>query len=373
MAIAIQAYSEDLIPAVRNFNRRLAAGGVAEAFLFPEHHLPRWLPKINESGLYQEYFLAVEGGVVRGAYSLKFQNFYLDGAARPVVYYHSPISEGLVDKAYVSVGAHMLRNVLKVHPLVYALGMGGYDNPLPRMLKALDWSMFSVPFLFKVVHPGRFLREMQALRRTTAKRLLMDLAFVTGGGWIGLKVIQTFRGRHAPKNDLVTSQLVDTFEEWADEIWNACNSQYAMIAERSSESLNILYPECEKRFFRLKVTWKQNTLGWAVLMDTMMSADKYFGNLRVGSIADCLSPPQDAGAVLLASAKFLENRGVDIIVSNQSHTAWSQGLGAAGFLPGPSNFIFASSKKLTELLAPLDANRGRIHMTRGDGDGPIHL
>src|SRR5678815_3226809 len=48
-------------------------------------------------------------------------------------------------------------------------------------------------------------------------------------------------------------------------------------------------------------------------------------------------------------------------------------LAGCGFRTGPSNFIFAASKKLAALLDPWSAHVGRIHLTRGDGDGPIHL
>ena len=45
----------------------------------------------------------------------------------------------------------------------------------------------------------------------------------------------------------------------------------------------------------------------------------------------------------------------------------------AGFLRGPSNFIFAASKNLAKLLEPFDSAKDEIHINRGDGDGPIHL
>jgi len=52
-----------------------------------------------------------------------------------------------------------------------------------------------------------------------------------------------------------------------------------------------------------------------------------------------------------------------------NHQAWGAAFKAAGYLPGPSNFIFAASKKLAELLAPFDEVRPRMLLTRADGDG----
>src|ERR1700745_4007629 len=130
MAIAIQPYTEDRIPSVKAFNRRLAAGGIAAEFHFPESHLPYWLPKTPGRRIYQEYYVAVDGSDVHGGFILKYQDFSLNGSSFPLAYYHLPVSEGIVDKAYASVGVLMLRSAMKLNPTLFALGMGGFDRPL---------------------------------------------------------------------------------------------------------------------------------------------------------------------------------------------------------------------------------------------------
>ena len=91
------------------------------------------------------------------------------------------------------------------------------------------------------------------------------------------------------------------------------------------------------------------------------------------SIVDRFASGGDALAVVDQAADFLERRGVDIIVSNQSHVAWRSAFEDAGYMRGPSNFALAMSKSLAKRVAPYDQSTSRIHMTRGDGDGPIHL
>src|SRR5438132_14193645 len=98
MAIAIQPYSADLIPAVKAFNQRLVSGGVAPEFHFPENNIPHLLPKLEGRRIHQEYYLAVDGDCVRGGFILKYQDFFFHGKPQPVVYYHLPISEGIVNK-----------------------------------------------------------------------------------------------------------------------------------------------------------------------------------------------------------------------------------------------------------------------------------
>jgi hypothetical protein len=142
-----------------------------------------------------------------------------------------------------------------------------------------------------------------------------------------------------------------------------------MVGARDAATLNVLYPPGTDRFTRIRV----DSRGWAVVLDTQMRSHKYFGDMRVGTVADCFAAPDDASAVIAAATQLLSSRGVDLIVSNQSHDAWCAGLKGCGFRKGPSNFIFAASKKLATLLEPFDESVGGVHLTRGDGDGPIHL
>ena len=64
-------------------------------------------------------------------------------------------------------------------------------------------------------------------------------------------------------------------------------------------------------------------------------------------------------------------RGVDLIVSNQLHAAWSLALLDAGFRLGPSNYLLAASPALAACAGT--ARDDEFHINRGDGDGPIHL
>ena len=43
------------------------------------------------------------------------------------------------------------------------------------------------------------------------------------------------------------------------------------------------------------------------------------------------------------------------------------------FIEGPSNFIFASSRELSNKLVEDIRLKDCMHITRGDGDGPINL
>jgi hypothetical protein len=142
---------------------------------------------------------------------------------------------------------------------------------------------------------------------------------------------------------------------------------------RDLATLDLLYPQQNPRFIRLRVKHDGQTVGWAVMLDTAMRDDKYFGNLRMGSIVDCLARPEEAFYVMAAARRELERRGVDLIVSNQAHAQWVRALEDAGFLHGPSNYFFAPSKQLSAKLAGGKCGPDELFLNRGDGDGPIHL
>ena len=360
MSLQILPYAQPAVPAVREFNQRLLASGglLAGSALadrqFPETPDPGWMPGM-------ELFLAVEESMVRGGYILRRQNFSVAGATLQAAHYRLPLSEGVINRSYAMLGLRMVRDALSREPRLYALGMGGWDKPLPRMLKRLGWTMCAVPFHFKVVHPFRFLRHIRPLRTSPLRRAALDAAAFTGAGWLGMKAFGL--GRRLP---VTPCDLAPAFAPWADEVWERSRPAYALLAQRDAATLDQLYPPSDPRFLRVRATG-----GWAVLLDTQMQDHKQFGDMRVGTIVDCLAPPSSAGAIVRAAASLLEQRGVDLIVSNQLHTAWSRALLESGFRGSASNYLLALSPAFAQAAG--GANPGQFHINRGDGDGPIHL
>jgi hypothetical protein len=224
-----------------------------------------------------------------------------------------------------------------------------------------------------VVHPVAFLQNLTYLRRRPAMRRSLDVLALTGLGWLGIRGVQTLRRSQPRPSPAIAVEPVGEFSTWADELWEECKGQYGMSAVCDAETLRILYPKNDARFIRLKVTERSRPIGWAVLLNTPLVNHKYFGNMRLGSIVGCFGSTADTAKVVRAARTFLESRGVDLIVSNHSHAAWCRGFTQAGFLCGPSNFIFAASKKLTDLLRHEGVHNGDLHFNRGDGDGPINL
>jgi hypothetical protein len=369
MSVEILQYTAPYIENVRQFNQRMTLGGEGE------YQLPNDLRQFEDSAggpLPWEGWLAVQDGIVRGGYLLRRQDFSFGGSIRNVAFYNLSVSEGAIDRVYAPVSMRMIISATAKAPLMFALGMGGVNKRLPKFLHGFGWKLHEVPFLFRAVHPGRVVRNITTIRTTPLRRAILDVAAFTGGAWMGICALQAFR-RRARRRDAVRYEQTPEFGSWADSVWNTCADSFAMIGVRDTRALNALYPGTMPRITRLKVSSGKSVIGWAVVLNTKMKAHKQFGDLHVGTLVDCLAPLQEAPLIVEAAERFLEGRGVDLIISNQCHESWRSALLGLGFLEGPSNFVVAASRGLSKLLDPFDQNVSRIHLTRGDGDGPIHL
>ena len=335
MPFVIKPLTEEHIPAVKEFNYRLTSAGVPFDLRFPECSLSDWLPKIEQRRLYQENFIVLEDGVVRGGYRVKRQDFSFRGCILPLDCFHWPMSEAVINKAYSWVFMLMLRHIQKTQPFLYSLGMGGNaESLIPRSLQSAGWKVRTLPFFFKVNRPTRFLREIQAIRKTALRRWLLNTAASTGIGALSLRSIQGVRTTSGRAREV--AERVQAFSSWADDLWNDCKDRYAMIAVRDRESLSLLYPAGNERFLIYKISRGNEMIGWAVLLDTQMENNKHFGNMRVGTILDCLAQPEDAWAVVRAVTRILEERKVDLMVSNQSQALWCSAFRKVGFVVLPA-------------------------------------
>jgi hypothetical protein len=368
MAIKVQPFDASQIDAVVDFNRRLAAHG--SSWRFPEHPLPSWLPREPGSPLYQEFLLASDGAAVRGAYVIQHRTIVLGGAEQRTPNWYLPISEGLVDASYATVAPSLLRDLLRRHPLNFGVGMNGIDSPLAHVAMRLGFEARLLPFFLRIEHGARFVREVRRLRQRRALALLLDAAAASGAAWLGAKLLTRALDRAPCLAPDLRVETVAEFGGWADDVWQRCRGHYSFIELRDAANLSRIYPRFRQRLERLRVLRGEAVIGWAVLQVARFTDNPNFGSLHVGRLTDCLATPEDAGAVVRAAVDALRAHGVELMLSNQSHPAWCAALRRCGFLPAPSNFAFVASPKLAAQLRAVDPEGRRMHLNRGDGDGP---
>lgn len=369
--------SAELIPAVDAFHARLhAAGG-------PLYRLGTAVdPELSDDGrspaVWLETRFAFDGSAVRGGIMLQHHRLQSSRGDGSVVNLQLPLSEGTIDRTYAHVGMWLIRTVLREFPNAYAVGMGSTDQPLPRLLGAMRWAVVSVPFFFRVMKPGRFLRLMPILNRTPARALLSRVARVTGGGWIGINALHaamSLRNRDRRAGSATSTHPVTDWGTWADEIWTASKSTISVAASRDAQSLTGLYPLNDDRLRSWEVRAAGRTIGWFTTLRTPMRDSAYFGDLTVATILDCQAIPGHDSLVARAAQRILLGMDIDLAITNQQHEGWQHVFRGEGYLQAPSNFVLAVSPGLVASGGEGDQASilRRCHVTRGDGDGRLNL
>ncbi len=372
MGLKIVRYDASHETAVAAFNQRLKSAKVP--FQFFDRCASKWLPPDEEAPVYRKYRLAVdEEGVVRGGYGLRIQDFSINGESHLVANYQLPLSEGIFDPTFRTVGTRLLRSALREHPLLNSLGMGGIDQPLPRLLGASGFDLALVPFYFRVLKGRAFLQEMEVLQRSPIRRLLAGLAANTGLGPVAIKTIQ--RARTSVRSDPSCSlEEVSEWGEEVDEIWRNVDRHGCLAGERNAAALARIFPSSNTSNRKLLFRREGRPTGYVVVRSTAMKKDKYFGNMTLGSIVDGWAEDRDVGQLVWRATQYLESLGADLVISNQVYSPWGHGLRAAGYASFRSNFGLAISPKLSSLLGGSLMEKGaRCHFNRSDGDGPIHI
>ncbi len=367
MGLAISPYTPDLQPAVAAFNQRLRLGGVN--YKFPDADR-----SISDATTHRRSgFVAVQDGQdVRGGYLIDEQDFWLDGRRERLGFLQLPLSEGLIDRRFSTLGIQLIAHALKRQPLLFGLGIGGHQEAFARVISALGWKLAPVPFQFKILRPARVAHGLRAIRSTRARQMMCDLAAVSGAAAVASWALQRRTSAHPRDRDRSLVQ-VEGFDAIGDALWERFRDRHQLIGWRDAAALRHRYPTADPRFLRWMSRSGSDATGWVVALDTQMAGHKYFGNLRVSTIVDCFGDPEAAPALVRGVERALAARGADLIITNQASRSWGDAFAQSGFLTRPSNFLFAAPPRLQQMLGSFSEGLGRFHLTRGDGDGPINL
>jgi len=370
MAIEIVEHSPEYQDRVRAFNSRLKQKGSSWAFY--EDAVPEWNPKRGEQSVWRQYYLAIdEQNEVRGAYCLKRQTFWFNGGIQRIASFQGPVSEGIVDKKYGLVAVNMLRDMLSREPGLLAWGGGAQ---VTNLLRAAGWWIKYTPLCLKVCRPCRFLRQIRMLRTSASRKWIMDSLAFSGLGWIGLKTLAALQkiAHHATLGGQY--EIEENRGDWCDDLWLRCRSSYNIVAVRNQETTNLLMPvNGWPPVVLLRVRFKNEVVGSAAVLCKSMQDDSRFGFLRVGTIVDVFGLLEHCARIVAAATHFLEQKDVDVIISNQTHPSWLQGFRANGFHLEQGRRMLALSKSLRQSWASTRSSFPVLHLTNLDGDGPLGL
>jgi len=369
MAVRIVEHALEYQDRVRAFNHRMKQKG--SAWSFYEHPVPKWLPKKGDQSVWRQYYLAVDDQKeVRGGYCLKHQAFWFGGQVHKIASLQGPVCESIIDRRYGLVPICIMRDMLAREPNLVAYGS---NTNVTSMLQKGKWSISNTPLCLKITRPYRFLRLNRMLRNSRPRKWILDGLAYSGFGWIGLKGATSMKKiiNRCPLN--AEYEIVEAFNDWSDELWLRARDSYDILAVRDQEALNLLMPKnAWPPVIRLKIKFGGQIIGLAAVLDAQMQDDGRYGSLRVGSIVEVFGPLEHCGRIVAAAAHLLEQRGVDLIVSNQVHPRWLQGFRANGFHVLQNHRALGLSPSLQQEWDAKSMFHG-LHMNNLDGDGPLGL
>ena len=370
MSYLIRESNQNDTNIINNFNKELESHGFN--FSLPVHISKN----VNANNfIHKSSFILIENKIaVKAGYTLKCQWFKVNDKLLQIGYFYQPVSAGLFNNKYNICGVLLLNDAQKKYPNLFSLGMGGYSKPLPKLLKSLNWKLQKVPFFFKIFNPNSFLKNIQYLKNTKLKSFFIMLMLYSGLGWLFIKFIfkaSSLFNFQLKKENHLTVKEINVFNHDLDSVWENSKQFNSFTALRNCEYLKTLYSD--KRFIKLLFVKNNKVVGWSISLSTKLDDHKYFGYMKLGSIVDCLSLEGYETSIVRQTSEILKNKGADLIVSNQSHIFWKKAFKMNSFINGPSNYIFASSKVLSDRLMGDKKLKDYMHLTRGDGDGPINL
>jgi hypothetical protein len=358
------------LEAMIRFNRRLREGGRGEEQMTLHPSLPgeaRYRPP--GFPVYRRMMIAEDGREIRAAMLLYHHNVFIKGERLDFCWADMPVSEGIIDRKYSLAIIQLMKRAAAYQPFLMTMGVGTPDVDAFRFLVKLGWRWRLAPFFFYPVRVSKTLLGLRYFKERPKLRYASLLGAVSGAG-AGLSGLLSLRRHLASFLSTCQSAEEIAFDNWADRIFTDALPEYAAAIRSDAATLNIVYPPGDPGYTRLRVRRKgaKEDVGWIVVASKQMKDNRYFGDLKVGTLADGFGRVEDAPALVAAGIHHLAETGVDIIVANFLHSAWARACRRSGMTAGPSNynlFVSPGGPLLREDSFPPE----EIHVARGHGDG----
>jgi hypothetical protein len=371
--------TQHLVQACSEFNERLGRAGAALSSVTCLVNRDRGMDP--PAPMEVERYVGVDvDGQVRGSYSLRWQYLWLRGERLLGAHYGYPISEGVIDKHYAMLGVLVLLDAVKRCEYLYLLGAGGRTGSVFRVAEHVGFAIADVPFLFRVINGGRFLRKLPQMQSGLGRRLLATIGGATGLAQLATGLLHgasaiSHRGSSSlrPSSSLTVDE-VTTLAAAADEVRSRVHSQYTFCVVRDGAPVEPSFPLDRTDLHRLVVRHQGSIIGWSVVMREGLSRlHAYLGDIAPGLIVDAFGDTAYASEIVRAATAYLAAQGVDVVITNTSHEGWVSGYKRAGFIAWDSQFPLIVSHSLARRIGDLRAIMTRTHMSRADADGVHYL
>ena len=195
-------------------------------------------------------------------------------------------------------------------------------------------------------------------------RMLGGLGLAVGQAiWVGLTIVAR------PKVVPVEVREEQGFDDGYNALWQAVRERFGACLARDQKYLQGRFGGNPDRYRVLGCRQDNRLLGYCIVKTKQFSNDPRMGNMKVGTIVDCLFDPAAPAAfqtLLDYVLKTCARENVHAVLCTASHAVVRRLLRANGFfaIPGNLNFAFHNRTKLPLQDIPLES----WHLMRGDAD-----
>jgi len=181
--------------------------------------------------------------------------------------------------------------------------------------------------------------------------------------WVGLTIV----ARH--RSSRVEVREEQGFDDGYEKLWQAVSGHFGACLARDRQYLQRRFGRHPDRYRVIGCRQENLLLGYCIVKTKQFSNDSRMGDMKVGTIVDCLfdpAAPVALQALLDFVVKKLAQEGVHAVLCTASHAAVRRLLRGNGFfaIPGNLNFAYYNRTNVTLQDIPLES----WHLMRGDSD-----
>jgi len=277
------------------------------------------------------------------------------------------------------VGPLLIKEVNRVLGCAMSLHV---ELPVLRILTGLKWVHKGVlPQYLCVLNAGAVLKNLQpsgveAVRSSDGSSLLRTCVKNRMVRWLGSASLalgqQVWSGlsrlaRPTRIQDEIRREEV--FDDSYTELWQSVAGQIGASLVRDRAALEVRFGAKMERYRLLACRRDNELLGYCILKMKNFTNDARMGNMKVGTIVDCLYDPRQSSVLqgLLAEAfQWFRQEGTHVVLCTASLKAIRQVLARNGFfkIPGNLNFAYHIRSSFPMDGIPLED----WHLMRGDSD-----
>ena len=150
------------------------------------------------------------------------------------------------------------------------------------------------------------------------------------------------------------------FDESYDELWRTVSGRFGACPARDRRHLRERYGDNPERYRVFGCRDGSRLLGYCIVKIRQFSGDSRMGNMKVGTIVDCLFDPSSPAvmqSLLEAAVRLFREEDVHGVLCTASHAAVRRLLRANGFfaIPGNLNFALHNRTNLSIQNIPLES------------------